>query len=364
MQEERKRILKMLEEGMITSQEAEELIDSIQYAEDVQENAGGEEDEHQSLSTKVKWDEKQEQKSYQSGSTKKRFMDFVEETIKKVKNVDFDLNFGQYFEVSHIFQNQGVSFSKVAMDIANGSIELKPWQEDDVRIECNAKVYQVNNQDEARERFMDQKQYHVDDESLSFSISSKKIKTNVILYIPEKSYKHMSLRLFNGKIQSHGFHIEDLHAKTANGKVEFENMSGSSWDIETSNGSITLKDVRLNEVEVESLNGSITLDGEFEKVDTQGVNGSIKCNWHGHHGHKGFFKTTAGSITVALPREFAVDGELKTSMGSINCNLPNFEIQEEKSEVLKKELRFRSKGEQAKPLHLEAEAKTGSITIN
>ncbi|MFC0525478.1 DUF4097 domain-containing protein [Pontibacillus salicampi] len=361
MNEERQRILKLLEQGMINSEEAEELLDAITHAEDMKEQEPKEDDVH-ALSTKVDW-KANEQQSYKTGSNKKRFMEFVEDTITKIKNVDLDFNFGSYYEVSHIFQNQGVSFSKVHLDIANGSLEVRPWGEDDLRIECKAKVYQAKHQDDARKRFMELKKYNVDDEALSFAISSKKVKTNVVLYIPNKWYDDISLRLFNGPIQVEQLKTKEFHAKTANGKLELAHLDGREIEVETSNGAITLQNVNATDVEAESINGSITIDGRYHKVDAQCVNGNIKCYWGGDEGHTGYYKTTTGNISVHVPPERHIEGKLHTSIGNIHCTLPDFQIEEEKKEVLRKELIFQSRAEQGNPLHIDAETKTGVVTI-
>lgn len=362
MSEERKRILKMIEDQVITAEEAEELLESLKHAEKIEEE---QQEDPQEISTNVDWNAKEEkQTGYESDSTKRSFMNFVEDAVKKIKNVDLDFNFGQSYRVSHIFQYQGVSFSEVYLDISNGGVELFPWDEDDLRIECEAKVYNVNSQEAARKSFMDEKKFQVDDDSLRFAIASKKIVANIKLYIPRKEYEKVSLRMFNGKIEAEHLHAEDLRAKTANGKISLSHMRGEEWDIASSNGSIALQDVVCEEVETESLNGSISLDGQFGKVDAQVVNGSIRCDWRGEQGHTGFFKSLTGTVRVNLGDHRRVDGELKTSMGSISCNLPSFKILEEKKDVLKKELRFEAYSEKEKSLHLEAETKTGSVKVN
>ncbi|QHE53560.1 DUF4097 domain-containing protein [Pontibacillus sp. HMF3514] len=361
MSEERKRILKMIEDQVITAEEAEELLESLKHAENVEKE---ETQQQQDLTTKVDWNAKQDQHHYESESTKKRFMNFVEDAVKKIKNVDLDFNFGHSYQVSHIFQYEGVSFSEMYLDISNGSTKVIPWEEEDVRIECEAKVYNAESRDAARKFFMDEKKFLVDDDSLRFAIASKKISANVKLYIPKKEYEKVSLRMFNGSINSEHLHAEELRAKTANGSIKLSHMRGDEWDIASSNGSITLKDIVCNELETESLNGSIKLDGEFGKVDSQVVNGSIHCDWHGDQGHTGFFKSLTGSIRINLSDDRRIDGELKTSVGSINCNLPEFKVIEEKKDVLKKELRFEAHSEKEKTLHLEAETKTGSVKVN
>lgn len=363
MKEEQKRILKLVEEGIITSEETAELLDALGGAE----KAKQQKEKSKEVTTHVNWDHNEQQsgnQTYDSGSTKNRFLDFVEDTIKKIKNADFDFNFGQSFDVSHIFQHQGVTFSKLEMDIANGRLDVQSWQEDDVRIECKAKVYQVESQDEARKRFMDNKQFQIDDESLSFSIPSKKIKTDIILYVPTKIYEQISLRLFNGPISVEKLQVDELKVKTANGKIQMDEVKGKEFEIDSSNGSINVEKSECDRLEVDSINGAIRLSGDFGKINTQVVNGNIHCDWKEGQGYKGAFKSTTGSIDLTLPQNVHIDGHLKTSLGSIQCDIPNFTMKEEKKEVVKKELRFDVNESHLNTLQLEADTKTGSVRIH
>ncbi|MCD5325865.1 MULTISPECIES: DUF4097 family beta strand repeat-containing protein [Pontibacillus] len=359
MKEERKRILTMLQEGKISTEEAEELIDALDYASEVEED----QDEPVSLSKKVDWNANQGQKAYDSGSTKQRFKSLVGEAFKKIKNVDLDFNFGSYQSVHHIFQHQGVDFQNIYIDVANGNVTMKPWKEADLRLECQAKVYQVNNQDEARERFMDLKNFIVDEKNLRFEVKSKKMKTDVTLWVPEKAYEDVSLRVFNGKIEAEGLPAQDLDMKTSNGDLVVRNMSGREWELSTSNGSITAEQVTCDDLETEMMNGSVTLKGDFGKVDSQVINGNIQCVWEGQRGHTGFFKTTTGNVDLTVEPSLRLNGKMFTNLGSLHCHLPNFKTISEQKETLKKELKFETNPHLDHILHVEAETKTGSVKI-
>lgn len=71
--------------------------------------------------------------------------------MKKVKEVDLDLNFGHSFDVQHIFQFKDNDFSSVELQIANGAVNIVPWEDEDIRAECQAKVYRVDTQEASRE---------------------------------------------------------------------------------------------------------------------------------------------------------------------------------------------------------------------
>ncbi|WP_138418337.1 DUF4097 family beta strand repeat-containing protein [Aquibacillus sediminis] len=362
MNQEQKKILKMVEDGVISSEEASELFDSLEKAEQAKQA----QDSDHTISTRVNWEQGEHYHSKQrkhKSSMKSNFFNLLEEAVTKIKNVDLDFNFGPYETVSHIFQTQDADLSKIDMDISNGSIKVEPWEESDVRVECEAKVYQVNHQDQARQRFLDEAEYDITDEVLHLLIPSKQIKTDVQLYVPSQLYQKIALRLFNGSIYAKTVSSKQIKAKTTNGSIEIGKITGKLADLETANGTVKVEEAELEEMEAETINGSIRINGAFEKVDAQAVNGSIHCDWVEQNGKVGFFKTTTGSVRLSLPSDKRIDGSLVTNMGNIHCDLPGYRVIEETKELIKKALHFEANQAKEQLLHLEAETKTGSIWV-
>ncbi|WP_186580883.1 DUF4097 family beta strand repeat-containing protein [Aquibacillus kalidii] len=357
MQEERKKILKMVEDGIISSEEAEEIFDSLDKAEQAK---------YQQVSQHVDWDQAESNSNYyqkqaKSGTTAKKLLGFIEEAFSKIKNVDLDFNFGTHTKVSHIFQSQQPEIEKVDVDISNGNLQIVPWDERDVRIECEAKVYQESKLDEARKRFLSDVEFHLDNGILRFYIPSKQLKTDVVIRIPELLYDKVTIKLFNGSIDVENLQVKQFRSKTTNGAITLQGISGETYMVETANGSIKVEQAVLKELEAETINGSIHLNGEFDHVDAQAVSGSIHTMWNGIEAKSGFFKTTTGSIRLHLPQRLKVDGKLATNIGSIHCNFSDYKVIEKKSEMMRNLLHFEANSEIEQLLHLEAETKTGSI---
>ena len=75
---------------------------------------------------------------------------------EKVKDVDLDLNFGQSVDVEHIFQFKDASLSHLDIQLANGSLNVMPWDDRDIRAECHAKIYRAEDGEQARQQFLNQ----------------------------------------------------------------------------------------------------------------------------------------------------------------------------------------------------------------
>ncbi|MBY0123413.1 DUF4097 domain-containing protein [Bacillus sp. S/N-304-OC-R1] len=364
MQAERKRILKMVEDGKLTVDEALFLLEELEKTNKVAEEKKG--DLVQELSTTVKFEEakKEDAFNYKFQSAKDKILDFVDTAFKKIKDMDLDFNFGHSADITHIFQQSDVSIQDVDIDIANGKIEVIPWGQNDVRIECKAKVYRVETQEEARRNFLNDVAFAIDGQKLRFATQQKWMKVEAVAYIPQSEYDKVKVRLFNGAIDSQRLNVKTFKAKTANGKVSLQEMNSKYTEVETANGKISILKSHIDQIEAETLNGSIHVDGAYEKIDLQSFNGDVFCAVNEGKCEIIDVKAVAGKIELELPERITVNGELKTNLGSLHVNLDGIQIVEDKSDVIQKVLRFQSVNQSEQSLRLNAETKTGAIHIN
>ena len=363
MKEEQKRILKLVEEGKLTAEEAIILIEKLHSGEESGDPA---QEIKTELSTQVHYEQSQQQhkSSYDNkGSAKHKFMDFIDTAVKKIKDLDLDFNFGNAVEVKHIFQHKDVYITKLDLDVSNGSITIIPWEERDVRVECEAKVYNIENQERARKAFLEDVLFSIENGALRLSIQKKQMKVHAKIYVPQENYESIRTRMFNGPISGENLRVKEFRAKTANGAITLSNFETDSVEVETANGHIKANQITSRDFEAETINGTVTARGQFEKVGVQGFMGKITCDLHGDVCHTAFVKTTTGAIDMFVANDYQVDGELKSNLGSFKSELPMMSIIEEKNEVVQKSLRFKANEEKVQKLHLFAETKTGSITI-
>ncbi|HEO8421420.1 DUF4097 family beta strand repeat-containing protein [Niallia sp. FSL W8-0635] len=367
MADEKKRILELVESGKLTVDEALKLMEKV---DEVNEKKSLNEEEQKILEDfqeEAKFHEKKKESNPNYGfnfqAAKDKLFDFVDTTIKKVKEVDLDLNFGHFEEVSHIFQYNNISPKKLDIDIPNGEVELIPWDQEEVSIECKAKVYRVNSLEEAKKVFLKEVQVNVDDEQLVVKTNHKWMKVKTKVYIPQTSYESAIIRLFNGPITTFDVKAEKLYAKTANGKITLNAGENKKVEADAANGSIKVEKGNIEKLDAETINGSISVDGYFNKVDLQSFNGSISCTNHAETCEVLELQGTTGSIEVSLPETVAISGELKTNFGGFNVELDGIQIIEEKSEVLQKTLQFKSIQTSDHHTKMEANTKTGSIKV-
>jgi DUF4097 and DUF4098 domain-containing protein YvlB len=363
MNEERKRILKMVEEGKLTVDEALALLDEIQTAQATMEQRQAE--IVNELSTAVKFEEAKKEDPVQDKFkfAKEKVFEFVDSALKKIKDLDLDFNFGHSVDISHIFHHSDVYIKDMDIDVANGSVKLAAWDQKDVRIECQAKVYRVENQDQARQNFLKEVIFEIEGQKLRFITQQKLMKVDAVIYVPKEEYDRVRIRMFNGPINSEELNVSDLRVKTANGKIYLDRLSGKKAEIETANGHINILSSQFDEVEAETINGAIKLEGDFRKMETQTFNGNITYNLRGERSELIIAKATTGAVDLFVPEGIPVNGELKTNLGGFNVKLEGIQILEEKSEMIQKLLRFESVNHPERKLKVFVDTKTGSITI-
>ncbi|WP_338449389.1 DUF4097 domain-containing protein [Niallia oryzisoli] len=366
MKEQRKRILQMVEEGKLTVDDAlyllEKLENSTKEMEEKQEQLVTE------LSTVVHSEEqtkqeKQSQSQHSYQSTKEKIFEFVDYAVKKIKDLDLDLNFGKRMDISHIFQQTDAEFKEMVVDVANGDVRVIPWDQKDVRIECKAQVYRGDNHDEAKANFLKEVTFAVKDERLYFSTRQKWIKVETVIYVPESEYEYGDIRVFSGNVESKNISMKKMKIKTANGKIIMDAINSQEVDVETANGLIQFIGCEVKSIDAETLNGPIMLNGDFRKVELQTFNGNIQCKTINPECEMIEVKTTTGNVELSIPEQAAVNGMLKSNLGNFNVELEGIQIIDEKSEFIQKTLNFKTVKESIDLLQLNADTKTGTISV-
>lgn len=373
MKDDRKRILKLVEKGKLTVDEALTLLEGLEKSApaghktvSLSKTVPTQNEKTQSDAVeypKFEESKKEEYANHKFQSAKDKIFDFVDTALKKIKDLDFDFNFGQSVEISHIFQQTDAYLKDVDIDVANGSIRVVPWDQKDVRIECQAKVYRVETQQEARDQFMKDVIFIIEGEKLRFTTQQKWMKVDAVLYIPQTQYEKVRIRMFNGPIASEELTVNDYRVKTANGKIDLTGVYGRKLEAETANGQIKIERSKIDKLEVETINGAIKLDGDFEKVELQTFNGNVSCHLNSNRCESIVSKATTGSIELFVPDGAEIKGDLKTNLGGFNVLLEGIQITEEKSEVVQKSLRFQSIKQSDRQLKIFADTKTGSVSI-
>ncbi|WP_416147182.1 DUF4097 family beta strand repeat-containing protein [Salipaludibacillus sp. HK11] len=384
MQEERIMILKMIEDGKVSADEGLQLLNALKDDKDSeQQQMKGSHSEAQSsasssqaqsrstqqetdryVSRNVNWDGGGNQRTEDRiHSFASRFSEYIEEAVHKIKEFDLDFNFGSSIEVEHIFQHRNAEVKDVDIHVENGSISFLPWEEDDIRVECNVKVYKVRDSDEARRVFLDDVHFSFKDEKVRFKAKKKSMKVNTVVYVPKKQLEKVKLYAFNGKLTGENVKVNSIEAKTVNGRIDFAEIIAKYVNLETVNGTISVPRLQAEKSDVKTINGTVSVKTINGDLDVETLNGTIHYTLLDRSSARAYLKTTTGSVSVQVPDHVKTEGELKTTVGAIQCDLPKMTIIDEQKDFASKKISFLANKQEEAHFYVEAEATTGTISV-
>lgn len=370
VKEERKKILEMVKSGLLSIDEAEKLLEELNQVEEKKQMKEEASKEAEKLSTIIEAEsEKEDQyekkhydyKVKQEKTLKDRVFDFFETAMEKVKELDLD--FTKSVNIFHVFQQNNNDFQKVQIDIPNGSVHLEAWDHTDVRVECDAKIFRTDQVDEGKERFMKDVDFTIVDETLTFVSFDKINKVEVKVYVPQKDFDKVYVKLFNGSITTRNLSARKISLQSTNGQIRLSNASGEKAKLETTNGAITLSEIAFDKVDVETVNGKVNVDGKFKKAEAETIGGSITAYVREPQPESVRLSSATGAIYVNVQEHLAVSGEVKSNLGNVHVNLENIYKMKEEKEVIQKIIRFDTTSELTNKTYIFADAKTGSVYV-
>ncbi len=220
------------------------------------------------------------------------------------------------------------------IEVQNGSVKIETWDKSEVHV----KVFGNNK---AKEKL----EFKFEEEDWGVFISSKR-KDSFWFFnwgnAPRVRFEIMVPKSYNTKVSTSGGNIGvknltgNIEGKTSGGDLKLydnvgnTNASTSGGDIivknskgntkaSTSGGDISIVDFN-GDLEVATSGGDIEMKGGNAKIDASTSGGDVKLDYWGDN--LGIdLSTSGGDITVYLPADFCAKANLKTSGGSISCEL-------------------------------------------
>lgn len=395
MQDERKRILDLVEKGTITAQEAlvllEKLEQPLSQSEEKQkqnttthttEQAQSANHQNQSYSyTNEDEFTKQQGQSHKQNQSSRvdepffedlkkdftqfsaKFVDLMNTTLSKVKEFDFDKTFMEptTFEKEELIE--GSDFKNISIDIPNGNVDIKPSFDGTTKAVYHVKPSFVKINDNIEKEFEDQFVCKNDNGTLRVISTTKKIRVDVTLYIPETKYSVVTIHQFNGGFTIQNIDADKLKVKTMNGSINCKTSNFRRLNLETANGAIEVRDVTGEEIEAETVNGRIYVDGQIREIEADSVNGHVVVTTRSEDARSIKAQTVAGAVEIYIPSTISLHGEVSSNLVKMDVRLPDVQRLNEQSQFLQKTVQFTKNVEGATDLVIEGETKTGSVIV-
>lgn len=381
MQNERKRILTMLENGTISMDEALTLLEAMEKPKPSTDNGATQTEETKFTGE----DANQDYAKEDSGNSKSedpsmdefiedirkdfvtvgdRFMQFMQTTVERMKGFDFDKPFGGSSTFHHTIVKQADDLEEILVDVDHGSVSIHATDTPEIRAEFTVKSFNGRSEEDAKKEFLDKLIFLKDEGKLRYLSDLKLSQVSVDLFIPKRDYRKVSVRLLNGNFNLKDITVDRLYTKTANGKVDVERITFTEAELEAGNGSIRLNESSGQTLEAETINGRVYVSGNLKDVEAKSLNGHVVVTTTDAKAQKIDAKTVSGSVELYIPSDVALHGEISTNMGRLDLQLNDVSKTTEQEQFLSRTITFNKDVEgEAAPLLVNGEAKTGSVIV-
>ena len=389
--DERKRILKLVEDGTISADEAINLLEALSkqkesaqaippstYVEPVQKQgqeqqstyeqqdqkrkATGFEELFGKLGNNKKMDELLHELRHDLSEFSGRMMTLMNTTLSKVKDFDVEFPFGEKveFDKNYVFNVEEVRGFEI--DIPNGRVTIEKGSEPTIQVEAQVKTSKVESELVTMERFTD-RFVVLKDDKIEITTQSKMAHVALRILVPEKHYDLFVIRLLNGSISLNTVDAKLIKVKTYNGSIKVEDVNFGHADLQSANGSIEARGISGDDLEAETANGRVYIDGAVREVEAESVNGHVVVTTTSSKPHKVKARTVAGSVELYVPKNVSLDGQVTSNFGRTDVGLPDVTTRLEEDQFLLKTLRFDKIIADAPVLKLVGESRTGSIIV-
>ncbi|EEV38395.2 hypothetical protein ECBG_00664 [Enterococcus casseliflavus EC20] len=261
----------------------------------------------------------------------------------------------------HTFSYDETAATLIDVKLANGNVSFQLWDEPGVKVDAKIKLYGKMDAAEPFDAFEARSQINVDDERISFQIPNKRIRADLVFYLPKRTYDHVAVKLLNGNVTFNELDAKDVYTKSTNGNIDFRKVNASMLEIEGVNGTITVQEGEILDAIIETVNGDVTLTATPQNTGISLVNGNIRVTYKEETVQKLNASSVNGNVKVALPTGIGFEGIAKTSLGSINNRLSEMEVVREKKERLNQLLQFRRVAD--KVAQIDLSTTTGNVFI-
>ncbi|WPK12367.1 DUF4097 family beta strand repeat-containing protein [Lysinibacillus louembei] len=394
MQNERQRILKLVENGTISAEEAIVLLEGLGKDEPVQatmpvapkvEEQQEKSDDYNKTTDSAKnkstgfedlfnkaFNDKEANKKMNEfmndlkedlSQFSNRMMGLMNGAFSKVKEFDFEFPFGEKVEFNKTYVYDAEEVKGFEVDLPSGKLTIEKAADDKILVEANVKVVKSDNDEEQTIAKFTNDFVTLRDGKLTIATAVKMSSVDLRVYVPEKNYDIFIVRLLNGGVTASNIQSTLLKLKTYNGALRIENVQFQRADLNSGNGMIEARLVKGEDLEAESVNGRIYIDGDIQEIEAESVNGAVTLTTASEHARKLKGSTVAGTVELYVPKNVALDGRVTTNFGKTDVGLQDVAVSTSEDQFLLKTAHFSKAVEGAPVLKLIGETRTGSVIV-
>ncbi|HBG02362.1 MAG TPA: hypothetical protein DDW87_12440 [Firmicutes bacterium] len=372
MHEEQRMILRMLEEGKITADEAEALLNAL----------GGRTESPESEPQEDPWarlEKMGEDFASKVEVATERFSRSLEHNVSdkltKLPKILARFPFFGYEEsqeFTRVVRGKVGPGEVIPIDLSNvnGSIRVQGWSEEEYQLTV---VQRLRGRDREllRSRLFDIA-WEDGAEKADFTLAIPNVSDASIslhLMVPEERLYEVGLFSQNGSLRVENLKSTTLQVDTINGSTRMHSVRAQTIRGEGGNGSCEMEGVEAKAIRHELGNGSYRLSLSATDLDLLTTNGSVNVRVSDVLGDARYrLRTTNGAIKVSLPAQvdLGLSLDLQTAVGRISTEVSALEITRQERQgggalLAAHSVDYAGKADK---LDLEASSTSGSIAVS
>ena len=186
------------------------------------------------------------------------------------------------FEIS--YKERAIVFDKTYEDNID-NINLK-WRSGDVNIykntEENIRVVQKSSKELTEDELV---KVNIENGTIKIEEGNKKIRffilgfgtlgTEVDVYLPEKQYNEIQVKLSSGQIVAEKINCDKFICNLTSGDIEISELNSNSTDIDVTSGKIIVNKLETDSMDVNVMSGDTRIEGVAKNVNLKTTSGRI-----------------------------------------------------------------------------------------
>lgn len=296
-------------------------------------------------------------------NTSKKMMKLVKHTTTQYQSRIKEKNSIQPKKFEAIYYYAANNLKQIAVTLGAGHVTISQSPESQVRIEVNATVYMDNEEWQDPEAFfLEEALMDIRNNVLEIQLPIRTVKADLMIYLPEKVYDDIVIKMQSGVVQLENLDTDQLFVKMNHGNTRLTRVTAKELSLMVTNGNIKAWQVTSPKLVVNVSNGILDMESNSDDIQLKMANGPISYQALNNDLNILMASTNNGDIHLSIPQALEMQVDALAKVGDVQYKGAMVELQENEETRTGRHMRFlTTTGE--RPARIELRTKTGAINI-